>query len=173
MPLVFPYILLGLGIAICGLFGWVLYLQIRLRRLSEQYARLMAGANGIDLEGLLNQHVDDVREALDTVSELETRTRTMERTMEHTVQWIGIVRYNPFRNTGGAQSFALAVVDARGDGFVLSSLHARENTRVYAKPLNQWESEYTLTDEEKEAASRARRQQTLGLAQNENLELTD
>jgi hypothetical protein len=169
MPLDPLYILIGLGVAICGLFGWVLYLQIRLRRLREQYSRLMAGSNGIDLEGLLNQHVDDVRKALDTVSELETRARTMEQTLQHTVQWIGIVRYNPFRNTGGAQSFALAVVDARGDGFVLSSLHARENTRVYAKPLNQWESEYTLTDEEREAISRARRQETLGISQDENL----
>jgi hypothetical protein len=124
----------------------------------------MAGSNGIDLEELLNRHVEDVRGALDTVAELETRTRTVEQTLLHTVQWIGIVRYNPFRNTGGAQSFAVAVVDARGNGFVLSSLHARENTRVYAKPLNQWESEYTLTDEEIEAISRARRQQTLGTA---------
>jgi hypothetical protein len=169
MPLDSVYIVIGLGVAICGLFGWVLYLQIRLRRLREQYSRLMAGSNGIDLEGLLNQHVDDVRKALDTVSELETRARTMERTLQHTVQWIGIVRYNPFRNTGGAQSFALAVADARGDGFVLSSLHARENTRVYAKPLNQWESEYTLTDEEREAISRARRQETLGISQDEDL----
>ncbi len=168
MPLDSLYILIGLGVAVCGLFGWVVALQIRLRRLSEQYSRLMTGANGIDLETLLNRHVDDVREALDTVSELETRARTMERTLQHTVQWIGIIRYNPFRNTGGAQSFALAVVDARGNGFALSSLHARENTRVYAKPLNQWESEYTLTDEEKEAISRARRQQTLGIAQDEN-----
>jgi len=125
----------------------------------------MTGANGIDLETLLNQHVDGVREALETVSDLETRARVIERTLEHTMQWIGVIRYNPFRDTGGAQSFALVVVDARGDGFVLSSLHARENTRVYAKPLSQWDSEYTLTDEEKEAISRARRQQTLGIAQ--------
>jgi hypothetical protein len=128
----------------------------------------MTGAKELDLETLLNRHIDDIREALDTVSNLETRAQTIEGTLEHTVQWLGIVRYNPFRNTGGAQSFALAVVDARGDGFVLSSLHARENTRVYAKPLSQWESEYTLTDEEKEAISRAHRQQTLGIARNES-----
>ena len=149
MPPAFLYILIGLGAATCGLLGWVVALQIHLRRLSKQYTRLMTGANDLDLETLLNRHIDDMREALGTVSKLESRAQTIERTLEHTIQWLGIVRYNPFRNTGGAQSFALAVVDARGDGFVLSSLHARENTRVYAKPLDQWESEYTLTDEEK------------------------
>ena len=168
MPPYMVYFLIGLGIAVCGLLGWVVVLQLRLRRLSVQYARLMTGTNGLDLETLLNRHLDEIQGALGTVSDLERRAQTIERTLEHTVQWLGIVRYNPFRNTGGAQSFALAVVDGRGDGFVLSSLHARDNTRVYAKSLSHWESEYTLTDEEIEAISRARRQQTLGTAGSES-----
>ena len=69
-----------------------------------------------------------------------------------------MLRFNPFRNTGGAQSFALAIVDGKGDGVVISSLHARENTRIYAKPLHQWTSEHTLTDEEQEAITRAQQQ---------------
>jgi hypothetical protein len=52
-------------------------------------------------------------------------------------------------------------LDDRGDGFVLSGLHARENTRVYAKPLHDWTSEHTLTDEEKQAIEHAQRQQTI------------
>jgi hypothetical protein len=115
----------------------------------------MTGVDGANLEKVLNQHLDDVHQALETVSSLEARTRTIERTLQHTLQWVGMLRYNPFRNTGGAQSFALAIVDGNGDGVVLSSLHARENTRVYAKPLHQWASEHPLTDEEQQAIARA------------------
>ena len=84
----------------------------------------------------------------------------MDRTLKHSMQWMGIVRFNPFRETGGAQSFALAIVDGHGNGVVLSSLHSRENTRVYAKALHNWESQHTLTDEEKQAIARAYQQQT-------------
>ena len=89
------------------------------------------------------------------------RTETLEQAQPHALQWVGSVRFNPFRHTGGAQSFALALADDKGDGFVLSSLHARENTRVYAKPLHEWASEHMLTDEEKQAIERAQRQQAL------------
>ena len=67
----------------------------------------------------------------------------------------GLVRYNAFRNTGGDQSFAWALVDSYGNGVVLSSLHARENTRVYAKPLYDWKSSYSLTKEEEQAIAQA------------------
>jgi hypothetical protein len=159
MPFWTLYVLIGLGVATCGLLGWLIFLQIRLQRLTRQHRKLMTGVNGTDLEGLLNQHLDEIRRAAETVSALETRTRTIERTLEHTLQWMGMLRFNPFRNTGGAQSFALAIIDGNGDGVVLSSLHTRENTRVYAKPLHRWSSEHTLTEEEQQAISRARQQQ--------------
>jgi hypothetical protein len=61
------------------------------------------------------------------------------------------VRFNPFEDTGGNQSFALAVIDARGDGFVVSSLHARAGTRVYGKAITGGRSEAALSAEEAEA----------------------
>jgi hypothetical protein len=149
----------------CGLLGWVIGLQIRLRRLTRQYQALMRGADEMDLESLLTQHVAEVREALETVSSLQDRTLTLERALPRALQWVGSIRFNPFRHTGGAQSFALALVDDGGDGFVLSSLHARENTRVYAKALRAWTSEHLLTDEEKQAIERAQRRQSLAQTQ--------
>ena len=153
------YIVVGLIAVVCGLTAWISILQVQLSRVRQQYARMMTGSSGHNLEETLNQHVERVSQVLDTVSALETHTRQMERTLRHSLQWLGIIRFNPFRNTGGAQSFALALVDGHGDGIVLSSLHARENTRVYAKPLHTWESTYTLTAEEEQAIARAHQQQ--------------
>jgi len=157
-------ILVLLAAILCGVLGWVIALQTRLRRLSRQYRALMRGAEGVDLQSILNQHVAEVGQALETVSSLEERTEALEQAMPRALRWVGSVRFNPFRHTGGAQSFALVLADDSGDGFVLSSLHARENTRVYAKPLHEWASEHMLTDEEKEAIERAQRQQAMAKA---------
>jgi hypothetical protein len=150
---------IGTIVILGGLVAWVVILQIRLSRLAKQYTRLMTGTEGVDLEQTLNQHVTEVRGALETVSALETKTKRIDRTLKHSMQWMGIVRFNPFRHTGGDQSFAWAIVDGYGNGIVLSSLHARDNTRVYAKPLHKWESPYSLTEEEKQAIARAYQQQ--------------
>ena len=153
------YILIGLAVVLCGLVAWVVVLQVRFSRMSKQYTRLTTGVDGQNLQEILNQHVDEVRKALAIVSDLDTKTRRMDRTLKHSMQWMGVVRFNPFRNTGGDQSFAWAIVDGYGNGIVLSSLHSRENTRVYVKPLQKWESVYSLTDEEKQAIARAYQQQ--------------
>jgi len=157
--------LIVLAASLCGLLGWVIVLHVRLQRLTQQYTALMRGSDEADLLSVLTQHITQVRQALETVSALEKRTGSLEQALPRTIQWVGSVRFNPFRHTGGAQSFALALVDDRGDGFVLSSLHARENTRVYAKPLHEWTSEHMLTDEEKQAIEHARRQQTIAQGQ--------
>jgi hypothetical protein len=120
---------------------------------------MMTGVAGTNLEDSLNQHIDEVRGVAGSLSELEVKASRMDRTLKHSMQWMGVVRFNPFRNTGGDQSFAWAIVDGYGNGVVLSSLHSRENTRVYAKPLHRWESPYSLTDEEKQAIARAYQQQ--------------
>lgn len=155
-------VLIAIGAGLAGLAGWVIYLQVRLRRVSRQYARLMRGVDGKNLEEMLHQQVDEVHEALETVRALETESRRMNRTLGHAFQWMGMVRYNPFRNTGGDQSFVWAIVDGHGSGVVLSSMHSRESTRLYAKPLNEWASTYPLTEEEQEAIDRAAQQRDMG-----------
>ncbi|MDQ3493536.1 MAG: DUF4446 family protein [Chloroflexota bacterium] len=71
------------------------------------------------------------------------------------LQHVGVVRFNPFDDTGSNQSFALALVDADGNGVVLSSLHSRQQTRVYLKEVIGGQSEAQLSGEETEALRRA------------------
>jgi hypothetical protein len=78
-----------------------------------------------------------------------------EATGRHAIQRLGIVRYNPFDDTGSNQSFVLAMLDAQGDGFVLSSLHSRQQTRVFLKQLAGGKAETALSTEESEAIRRA------------------
>ena len=71
-------------------------------------------------------------------------------------QRIGLVRFNPFEDTGSNQSFALALLDADDDGVVISSLHARGGTRIYAKAVAAGRPEATLSEEEAQALDLAR-----------------
>jgi hypothetical protein len=80
----------------------------------------------------------------------------LQEEMPKNLQRVGLVRFNPFGDTGGDQSFAIALTDAAGNGFVISSLHRRTESKVYAKPLQAWQSSYTLSDEEKQAIHIAR-----------------
>lgn len=78
-----------------------------------------------------------------------------EQFMNH-FQHIGIVRFNPFSDTGGDQSFTLALLDGHQNGFVISSLHARDQTRFFAKPITNGKgSLFGLSKEEKRAIDQA------------------
>ena len=79
----------------------------------------------------------------------------MEKISQKTIQKIGVIRFNPFKETGGDQSFAIALLDADNNGLIISSLFTREGTRVYTKPIESGESKYLLSKEEIEALKKA------------------
>lgn len=129
-------------------------------RLLRQYRSLVSGTSGGSLENVLNDHVTRVRDTAARVEAVDQLARRLEKAAYFSLQHLGVVRFNPFHDTGGDQSFAIALVDGHGNGVVLSSLHARDATRVYAKPLSKWESTYSLTDEEKQAIALAYQKQS-------------
>lgn len=127
----------------------------RVRRLAGRLDGLTVGSDGSSLEAILGQHLERVHGVVRDVNRLEARTVVLERDLRTTLGRVGLVRYNPFEDAGGAFSFALAILDATGTGFVVSSLHARGGTRLYAKPIQAGRSDAALSDEEAEAVKRA------------------
>ncbi|MHB0858956.1 MAG: DUF4446 family protein [Anaerolineae bacterium] len=150
------YALAGVGVLSLVLCLVALIQGRRLARVERRYSNLLTGVDGANLEQVLNQHLDITRRssklALSTAANLEE----IEARLRMAIQHVGVVRFNPFADTGGDLSFALAVADADGYGFVLSSLHGRGDARAYIKPLSNWSSSYALSDEELQAVSSAR-----------------
>jgi hypothetical protein len=138
-----------------GALAWAGWLQIRLGKVNAEYKALVAGTSGGSLEQILHDHIAQVRATSERLDELETLARQTDLASRRSLQWLGVIRFNPFNDVGGDQSFALALVDGYGNGVVISSLHMRDVTRVYAKPLRKWESGHHLTDEEKQAIANA------------------
>jgi hypothetical protein len=143
-------------VILLALMGFVIWLAVRQRRLEAHYRALTTGVEAGNLEAVLNNHMEQLRSAQAQTSELDTLARRLERDGRTHIQRVGFLRFNPFRDAGGDQSFALALADQDGNGVVISSLHSRETTRVYGKPLAAWQSPYPLTDEERAAISQAR-----------------
>jgi len=85
------------------------------------------------------------------MAEIETTQAVIESRSQRSLQHIGMVRFNPFEDTGSDQSFAIALLDDRRDGVVISSLHGRTNTRIFAKPVANGTSAHNLSEEEAQA----------------------
>jgi len=137
------YISLGLNLL---LILWLTRTEFRLQK-------LLRGKDAKSLEDVitnLSREVDSLenfqKEATQAMSLLNEKIAT-------SIRGVGLVRFNPFKGKGfgGDQSFAVALVDVNGNGLVISSLYTRERVSTYAKPINNFESAYGLTDEEIEA----------------------
>ena len=74
---------------------------------------------------------------------------------QKSVQKVGVVRFNPFTETGSDQSFSVALLDPDDNGLTISGLFVREGTRLYVKPVSAGSSKYPLTKEEKQAIDAA------------------
>jgi len=132
--------------------------------LAPPVTQMAQGSDGQSLESVLGSHFERVGQAIDEVGTVATRTTLVERDLQGAFGRVGLVRFNPFEDTGGNQSFALALLDGRGDGFVISSLHARAGTRVYAKAVAGGTSEAALSAEEAEALRQALAKSGPGMA---------
>ncbi len=145
----------ALGILVLLLLVVVLTQGRRIRRLARRLDQLTRGEDGKDLGAVLHAHLDKVSSVSREIDELTVRTAMAETNLRRSFQRIGMVRFNPFEDTGGNQSFALALLDANGDGVIVSSLHSRTGTRVYAKGVTAGRSEAALSDEESRAVQDA------------------
>ncbi|HQE93590.1 MAG TPA: DUF4446 family protein [Anaerolineae bacterium] len=134
---------------------WIYTLEKRLKTLEERYRKILALAEDTD-QATLVQLLTRLDAQETCTAGIEATLRQFVHVLPHTIQGHGVVRYSAFENVGGDQSFSLALVDARGNGVMLSGLHARDDTRVYAKPLTQWRSSYSLSAEEQQALGQAR-----------------
>jgi hypothetical protein len=148
-------IVVGLVVVVLALVLAVVGLIRRTRKLGRRLEGITRGSDDQSLEAVLGSHLDRVRQVVRDVDVVSARTAVLERDLQGSFGRVGLVRFNPFEDTGGNQSFALALLDGRGDGFVVSSLHARAGTRIYAKAVTAGSSESALSAEESEALRQA------------------
>jgi len=86
---------------------------------------------------------------------LSLEFENLKKEHQFSVQKVGIIRFNPFSEVGGDQSFSIALLDGNDDGLVITSFYTREGNRVYGKPIKNGKSQYALSQEEIKAIEMA------------------
>lgn len=130
----------------------------KLRKVRRRYEAMMSGNGVEDLESLLidlkNQSErleEEQREHKVLIEAAQTKMRGMKSK-------VAMKRYNAFGERGNDLSFSMAIIDDNSSGMVLTSLHNRENSYIYSKPLEGGNSQYPLSPEEKEVIALAQQQ---------------
>lgn len=119
------------------------------------FRRLTKGVAAGDLKKILEGILLKELKNAEGVEKLNRQVDVLTEEGFGHVQKVGMVRFNPFKEIGGDHSFSLAILDGRDTGIVITGLHTRERTRIYAKVIKEGKSEFELSDEEKKALASA------------------
>ena len=138
-------------VIIAVLLIWLIALQWRVSRIRQVLNSLTEGLEDANLEDALYHYIDAVEKNSQRTEELIAITEELRMSARTDIQRVGLIRFNPFEDAGGDQSFVVALLDAEGTGIVLSSFFSRTGSRMFAKEVVAGRSTHTLTGEEVEA----------------------
>src|SRR3990167_6273226 len=129
---------MGSGFGLIGwgrIFVWLIILSIVIARMLSHYNRLTRGVTSTGLRDVLESLMKSQQAAQSRFRSIDEAVKLLNQDGALHIQRIGIVRFNPFSDTGGAQSFSLAIVDSKDNGIVMTSLYARNGNRWYVKEI--------------------------------------
>ena len=149
----FMLILLGLNIVLLIAF---IIAVIKISGINKKYKNFMQKlGNGKNIEEDLENYMHRVERVEKQNAEITDFIQKLDNDFEKSIQKIGIVRYNAYKDTGSDLSFTLAMLDENNNGVVLNGIYSRETSNIYAKPVENGKSSYILSEEEQEAIRRA------------------
>jgi hypothetical protein len=144
-------ILILAGLAIIDIVLIFLFLRTR-----KKINIFMKGTKVMDVEEVVMEQNKIIKEVKNDIKKLYDHDKELQKICDISITKVGVVRFNPFKDVGGDQSFAIALLNSNDDGLVISSLYTREGTRVYTKPIEMGKSaSYNLSEEEQEAIKKA------------------
>ncbi|MFC1623585.1 DUF4446 family protein [Patescibacteria group bacterium] len=142
------YALTGVSVL---LILWIIRLEVKIKSIPSI-------KNNQNLNNQIGALQKSLRELGDFKNQAIEHFGVVDKELKNTIKGIETIRFNPYKGEGigGNQSFATALIDNRGNGVIISSLYSREKVSVFAKPIKNWESEYELSEEEKEVLQRVK-----------------
>lgn len=135
---------------------WLISISFIVFRMVRHYNRLVGGSVSKSLREVLENLLINQKHITDRIKEAENGLNKLRDDGKFHISRVGIVRFNPFEDTGGAQSFTLAILDGNNTGIIMTSLYARSNNRWYVKEvINGKGKELELSKEENLAIHKA------------------
>lgn len=146
---------LGMGLIIFFLVFSQFILYRRFKQVKNRYRLLMRGPTGVDLEQMLINYAMTVKDMENSVKDIKKGQIEIKEGLDKCLHSPELYRFNAFDNMGSDLSFSMSLLDRKGDGVVITSLYGRDETRLYAKPLQNGTSGYILSEEEKAVISKS------------------
>ncbi|MCL4359860.1 DUF4446 family protein [Patescibacteria group bacterium] len=141
---------------IAGIFVWLAVLTVWIFRIAAHYNGLTRGVTRTGLTEVLNRLTSTQEAHKKSMLDLSRMIKQLAYNDAFHIQKLGIVRFNPFSDTGGSQSFSLALMDGHDNGIVITSLYARTGNRWYIKEISGGKGkELELSKEEQSAIRHA------------------
>ncbi len=145
-------VLVVLGLA----FVWLGVLSYFTWRQTRFLEGLFPNSGERDIRKKFEETISSVSEFRSNLKDLEGKLNRIDMDGSDHIQKLQLLRYNPYDDTGGDQSFSVALLDGSGDGLVVTSLHSRAGTRVFAKPVKVGKAQgYNFSEEEKKVIEKA------------------
>lgn len=146
-------------IVLAVFFLWALVLTFLFVKFYLSIQKISNGNKKTTILDILNNVIDNQLKLEKQIDDLDKEVKELAFDSQFHIQKIGLVRFNPFNDTGGDQSFILALVDAQDSGVVVSGLHTRNGTRWYAKKVQRGAGvEHELSNDEIKAIKSATKQ---------------
>ncbi|EGL42218.1 hypothetical protein HMPREF1039_1464 [Megasphaera lornae] len=133
----------------------IISLHIRLNRVTRQYTFFMQDATGESVERKLREDVAKLHQVQELLANVRSEQQVLLQVQQHCFQKIGFVKYNAFENIGNKLSFAFTVLDGKNDGFCLSSVYGRNESRIFAKEIRNGHCLYSMSMEEQDSLEQA------------------
>ena len=147
-----------LAVAVGLLVIWCTILSYILLKQKKGFIKISKGGKSESIVEVLSQVLDNEKKLVKSLSETDKKVEGLLFSSQFYIQKIGLVRFNPFNDTGGDQSFILALIDDKDSGVVISGLHTRNGTRWYAKKIENGKGvEHELSEDEIKAIRSASR----------------
>ncbi len=142
--------LVGIAVGVVGI-GLAVYALMRLSRLHRAYELLQVAEGRETIVDVMGRAMDEFSDLRDEVARLEGGLAATRRDLAMALRHVSVVRYDAFGDMGGRYSFSAALLDDGGDGLIITSIHARSETRTYLKGLHHGDSDIQLSPEEQQA----------------------
>jgi hypothetical protein len=145
------YILFGVFVA------WLLVLSILTAWIFYFFRKLSKNVGKGNLIKVIGKVLDSTKVNAKKLKDLEKELANFKEEGTYHVQKVALVRFNPFNEMGGDYSFSLVLLNGNNTGFIITSLHTRERTRVYIKDVKKGRVKMELSKEERKALDKARK----------------
>jgi hypothetical protein len=134
---------------------WDIILTVLYAKQQKLFSNLTEGISKQDLKTILQKVSQNQKAIAEHAKDLEAKLELIVSQDKFHFQKIGFMRFNPYSDTGGDQSFSLCLLDEHNNGLIITSLHGREQTRIYAKLVKQGKAHHDFFEEEKQVLSQA------------------